>query len=77
LIDDEAKLVIEGILQYYVNVREDQKIKKLYDLLDNLLFNQVIIFVSKVERAIELNKILKEGYFPSIAIHSGLSVDER
>jgi len=77
LIDDEAKLILEGILQYYVNVREDQKTKKLADLLDNLLFNQVIIFVSKVERAVELNKILRECNFPSIAIHSGLTVEER
>jgi ATP-dependent RNA helicase UAP56/SUB2 len=77
LIDDEAKLVLEGILQYYVNVNESQKNKKLADLLDNLLFNQVIIFVAKVERAIELNKILKECQFPSIAIHSGLGVEER
>jgi len=77
LIDDEAKLVLEGILQYYVNVREDQKNKKLSDLLDNLLFNQVIIFVSKVERAIELNKILRECNFPSLTIHSGLNVEDR
>jgi superfamily II DNA/RNA helicase len=77
LIDDEAKLILEGILQYYVNVREDQKNKKLSDLLDNLLFNQVIIFVAKVERAIELNKILRECNFPSITIHSGITVEER
>jgi len=77
LIDDEAKLVLEGILQYYVQVPENQKTKKLTDLLDNLLFNQVIIFVSKVERAIELNKLLRECKFPSIAIHSGLKADER
>lgn len=77
LIDDEAKLVLEGILQYYVSIQENQKNKKLTDLLDNLLFNQVIIFVSKVERAIELNKILKECQFPSITIHSGLGVEER
>jgi len=77
LIDDEAKLILEGILQYYVNVPENQKNKKLADLLDNLLFNQVIIFVSKVERAIELNKILRECNFPSLAIHSKLTVEER
>jgi len=77
LIDDEAKLVLEGILQYYVNITESEKTKKLTDLLDNLLFNQVIIFVSKVERAIELNKILKECNFPSLTIHSGLAVEER
>lgn len=77
LIDDEAKLVLEGILQYYVRVEENQKNKKLSDLLDNLLFNQVIIFVAKVERAIELNKILRECNFPSLTIHSALDVEER
>jgi ATP-dependent RNA helicase UAP56/SUB2 len=30
-----------------------------------------------VERAIELNKILRECNFPSLTIHSGLNVEER
>lgn len=77
LIDDESKLVLEGILQYYVHVPESQKTKRLTELLDHLLFNQVIIFVSKVERCIELNKILRENNFPSIAIHSRMDTDER
>jgi ATP-dependent RNA helicase UAP56/SUB2 len=77
LIDDEHKLVLEGILQYYVNVQEKDKTKKLVDLLDNLQFNQVVIFVSKVERAIELNKILQEHKFPSMTIHSRLTPEER
>ena len=33
--------------------------RKLNDLLDALEFNQVVIFVSKVNRAIQLNKILE------------------
>lgn len=77
LIDDERKLVLEGILQYYVDVQEKDKTKKLVDLLDNLQFNQVIIFVSKVERAVELNKILQEHKFPSMAIHARLTTEER
>ena len=34
-------------------------IRKLNDLLDALEFNQVVIFVSKVNRAVQLNKILE------------------
>jgi ATP-dependent RNA helicase UAP56/SUB2 len=33
--------------------------RKLNDLLDALEFNQVVIFVSKVNRAMQLNKILE------------------
>lgn len=76
-IDDETKLTLHGLQQYYVNIREEEKSKKLIDILDALLFNQVIIFVRTVPRAIHLNKILVECNFPSIAIHSQLSTDER
>lgn len=51
--------------------------RKLNDLLDALEFNQVVIFVSKVNRAIQLNKILEECNFPSIVIHGGLKQEER
>jgi len=37
----------------------------------------VIIFVKSVDRAIHLNKVLKESNFPSIAIHGGLRQEER
>jgi len=76
-IDDEAKLTLHGLIQYYVNIKEEEKSKKLIDLLDNLSFNQVIIFVRTVPRAIHLNKILVECSFPSIAIHSQLTTEER
>jgi len=46
-IDDE-KLTLHGLVQYYVNLSENEKSKKLNDLLDALLFNQVIIFVKSV-----------------------------
>jgi len=46
-------------------------------LLDTLQFNQVIIFVSNVMRCSELNKLLVECQFPSIAIHGQLEQEER
>ena len=40
-VDDEAKLTLHGLVQHYLMINEDEKNKKLIDLLDNLDFNQV------------------------------------
>merc|ERR1712046_243319 len=74
---DESKLTLHGLLQYFVKLDEKEKNRKLNDLLDALEFNQVVIFVKSVQRAIALDKLLVECSFPSIAIHSGLAQDER
>merc|ERR1712076_330759 len=76
-VDEESKLTLHGLLQYYVKLPEKEKNRKLNDLLDALEFNQVVIFVKSVQRAIALDKILVECNFPSIAIHSGLDQEER
>merc|ERR1712196_151381 len=60
-----------------IRVDEKAKNRKLNDLLDNLEFNQVVIFVKSVQRAIALDKLLVECSFPSIAIHSGLNQEDR
>ncbi|CEM08121.1 unnamed protein product [Vitrella brassicaformis CCMP3155] len=76
-IDDESKLTLHGLLQYYVQLTESEKNRKLNDLLDNLEFNQVIIFVKSVSRAKALNKLLTECNFPSTVIHSDMKQEER
>ena len=76
-VDNETKLTLHGLQQYYVKLEEAAKNRKLNDLLDSLEFNQVCIFVKSVSRATELNKLLVECNFPSICIHSGLAQDER
>jgi len=76
-IDDESKLTLHGLLQYYVKLEEPKKNRRLNDLLDALEFNQVVIFVKSVQRAIALDNLLVECNFPSIAIHSGLNQEER
>jgi len=76
-IDDDTKLTLHGLQQYYIKLAESEKNRKLNDLLDTLEFNQVVIFVSKVQRANELNRLLEECNFPSICIHGGLSQEER
>ena len=76
-VDDESKLTLHGLLQYVVKLSEKEKNRKLNDILDVLEFNQVIIFVKSVQRAIALDKLLVECNFPSIAIHSGLNQEDR
>ncbi|OII73821.1 Sub2p like superfamily II helicase [Cryptosporidium ubiquitum] len=76
-VDDETKLTLHGLLQYYVKLGESEKNRKLNDLLDQLEFNQVIIFVKSVSRAQALHKLLTECSFPSICIHAALSQQER
>merc|ERR1719190_182222 len=76
-VDEESKLTLHGLLQYYVKLSEKEKNRKLNDCLDALEFNQVVIFVKSVQRAVALDKLLVECNFPSIAIHSGLQQDER
>merc|ERR1712025_1121235 len=76
-VDQESKLTLHGLLQYFVKLSEKEKNRKLNDLLDALEFNQVVIFVKSVQRAVALDKLLTECNFPSIAIHSGLKQEER
>merc|ERR1712194_908631 len=76
-VDEESKLTLHGLLQYYVKLDEKAKNRKLNDLLDALEFNQVVIFVKSVQRAMALDKLLQECSFPSLAIHSGLKQEER
>jgi ATP-dependent RNA helicase UAP56/SUB2 len=76
-VDDETKLTLHGLQQYYIRLSEGEKNRKLNDLLDNLEFNQVIIFVRSTARCTELDKLLRECNFPSIAVHSGLAQEDR
>merc|ERR1739848_408272 len=76
-IDDEAKLTLHGLRQHYVKLKDSEKNRKLFDLLDALEFNQVVIFVKSVQRCIALNQLLIEQNFPAIAIHRGMTQEER
>mmetsp|Transcript_245 Transcript_245/g.1009 ORF Transcript_245/g.1009 Transcript_245/m.1009 type:complete len:445 (-) Transcript_245:478-1812(-) len=76
-VDDETKLTLHGLVQHYIKLTEAEKNRKLNDLLDALMFNQVVIFVKSVQRCTYLDKLLTECNFPSIAIHRGMSQEER
>ncbi|KAL3212067.1 hypothetical protein MRX96_008316 [Rhipicephalus microplus] len=76
-VDDEAKLTLHGLQQYYVKLRENEKNRKLIELLDFLEFNQVVIFVKTVQRCVALAQLLVEQNFPAIAIHRAMTQEDR
>lgn len=86
-VDDEAKLTLHGLQQHYIHLTENEKNRRLNDILDTLEFNQVVIFVGGAksdgqsrrgtQRATVLDNLLNECSFPSIAIHGKLNQAER
>lgn len=76
-INDGSKLTLHGLQQYYVELQEEEKNRKLVDLLDSLEFNQVVIFVQSVSRAHALNQLLTGCSFPSICIHGRMLQADR
>ena len=76
-IDNETGLTLHGLQQFFSKLEENQKNRRLIDLLDALQFNQVIIFVKSTARADALNRLLIKSSFPSMTIHSGVPQEER
>jgi len=76
-IDNEAKLTLHGLQQHYVKILEKEKNRKLFELLDALEFNQVVIFVKSVQRCMALSQLLVDQNFPAIAIHRAMTQEER
>lgn len=76
-VDDETKLTLHGLQQYYWKLKDSEKNRKLFDLLDVLEFNQVVIFVKSIQRCMALSQLLVEQNFPAISIHRGMTQEER
>jgi len=77
IVKEENKEHLAKLQQFYIKLKDNEKNKKLFDILDDIQFNQVIIFVNSIERCETLNYILKQNEFPSIAIHADLPQEER
>ena len=77
IVPEEDKNHLEKLRQFYVNLTNQEKNKKLFDVLDLIQFNQAIIFVNSIQRCVALTDILNKNQFPSIAIHSELRQEER
>lgn len=41
-VDDDSKLTLHGLQQHYVKLKDNEKNRKLFELLDVLEFNQVL-----------------------------------
>jgi len=76
-VDDEAKLTLHGLQQHYCKIKENEKNRKLFELLDALEFNQVVIFVKSIQRCMALGQLLEDQNFPAIAIHRAMKQEER
>ncbi|KAK2193882.1 hypothetical protein NP493_6g02009 [Ridgeia piscesae] len=76
-VDDDSKLTLHGLQQHYVKLKDNEKNRKLFELLDALEFNQVIIFVKSVQRCMALAQLLVEQNFPAISIHRAMTQEER
>jgi ATP-dependent RNA helicase UAP56/SUB2 len=68
--DDESKLTLHGLQQFYVKLSEAQKNRKLNDLLKKLEYNQVVIFVNGVARCKQLNTLLEECNLPTMCSYT-------
>jgi superfamily II DNA/RNA helicase len=77
IIDEGKKLLLDGLQQYCVKLTEEQKNMKLVQILDNIDFNQVFVFVKSVKRAVTLFEVLKDEEFPVTYSHGGLETDKR
>jgi len=76
-IDDESKLTLNGLQQHFLKIKENEKNRKLFELLDALEFNQVVIFVKSVQRCMALGQLLEDQNFPAIGIHRAMKQEER
>lgn len=76
-VDDEAKLTLHGLQQHFVKIKENEKNRKLFELLDALEFNQVVIFVKSIQRCMALGQLLEDQNFPAIGIHRAMKQEER
>ncbi|XP_024877965.1 ATP-dependent RNA helicase WM6-like [Temnothorax curvispinosus] len=74
---DDVKLTFKGLQQHYVKLKENEKNKKLFELLDVFKFNQVVIYVRSVQKCMALAQLLTEQNFPAIEIHCGMTQEER
>lgn len=76
-VDNESKLTLHGLRQFYKSVSAQEKNQLLTKLLDEIDFNQCCIFVRSTDRSECLNKLLESLKFPSTTVHSGLDQLER
>jgi translation initiation factor 4A len=75
---DREHVVLDGIMQYYVDVGEEEyKLATLEDLFSSVSVSQCIIFCNSRRKADWLCRNMLERDFPVACIHSDMSSEER
>jgi len=78
LVDDDKKLTLHGIQQYYVKLTDNEKIRQVVQIFEKFEYKQAVIFVNKCKHASLLCKLLSEDcHLGAIVINSRMSVQDR
>ena len=78
ILVQKEQLTLEGIIQYYVNLKQsDWKYDVLKDLYDTINISQCIIYINSKNRLMEIYRSLSDDDFPVGYIHGELNTRER
>jgi len=73
----KAELTLEGIRQFYINLRDEWKFETLCDLYSTLTIAQSIIYCNTKNRVIELAQRMNDADFTVSAIYGEMPGEER
>mmetsp|Transcript_111390 Transcript_111390/g.239941 ORF Transcript_111390/g.239941 Transcript_111390/m.239941 type:complete len:217 (+) Transcript_111390:217-867(+) len=77
IIDNDSNLTLHGLQQYTVELKEAEKNRKVYTIIKDLPFNQLVIFMKSVNRAVELERVLQSHGIKCVSLHGGLNQKQR
>ena len=78
ILVQKEQLTLEGIIQYYVNLKQsDWKYDVLKDLYDTINISQCIIYINSKNRLMDIYRSLSSDDFPVGYIHGELNTRER
>jgi translation initiation factor 4A len=77
ILVEAEQLTLDGIRQYYVNMREQDKFNVLMDLYETMSIGQCIIYCNSRGRVEEVAHALEKNNFTVGAIHGQMEWDER
>ena len=78
ILVDKEDLTLEGITQYYINVKHHQwKYDVLTDIYNTINIAQCIIYINSKNRLNEIHSALLNDNFPVGMIHGGLAMEDR
>jgi translation initiation factor 4A len=78
ILVNKEELTLEGIMQYYINVKtHNWKYDVLTDIYNSINITQCIIYINSKNRLFQIYQSLNEQGYPVGMIHGGLGNEER